>query len=476
MTNSSTQITPEFEIRNFGPIPEAKLRLHPLTVFTGPEKTGKRDLVRLIYSIQNSLGSDMGPFGRHRVGRVISRDQILDLAETLPATAECQHSTERAEVVLRPSMGDLIRAEFGSATDAFESDICRCLAIDSGNAMDRSKGLDGTRIVWRSLASDGTTRFEHELQFAWEESKSEALIPDDFRICLGMKEALSLGKRMLKAMSAHRRGRKQKGGTDRFVEELGDRIFPYIAGPLQFPAYFLPKDRAELLPMHSLSLKGARELRSPEGPPPGLKKADIKHIWKFTRELPGVLADFIDEFQEIARAERPDSYANVDRGVWIERSLLGGSVIVSKADSDDKFANFTFRPDGGEDNQLLENSRPAVASLVAVTLYLRFLVGPGDLLIIEKPEAHLLPAQQVEFARQLVALVESGIRVIVTTESEWLLEELASIVVQTEPSKMDESGNTVSLRPCQVCVWKFEPGQRTEGTVIRETGLESFLP
>ena len=42
-----------------------------------------------------------------------------------------------------------------------------------------------------------------------------------------------------------------------------------------------------------------------------------------------------------------------------------------------------------------------VAELAPVVLYLRHLVRPDDVLIIEEPESNLHPAMQVEFTRQL---------------------------------------------------------------------------
>ena len=64
-----------------------------------------------------------------------------------------------------------------------------------------------------------------------------------------------------------------------------------------------------------------------------------------------------------------------------------------------------------------------VSELAPVVLYLRHLVQPGNVLIIEEPESHLHPAAQVEFTRQLAKLVQAGYRVIITTHSEWILEE-----------------------------------------------------
>ena len=50
-----------------------------------------------------------------------------------------------------------------------------------------------------------------------------------------------------------------------------------------------------------------------------------------------------------------------------------------------------------------------VSELAPVVLYLRHVVQPGDVLIIEEPESHLHPGMQAAFTRQLVAAVRAGV-------------------------------------------------------------------
>ena len=69
-----------------------------------------------------------------------------------------------------------------------------------------------------------------------------------------------------------------------------------------------------------------------------------------------------------------------------------------------------------------------VSELAPVVLYLRHVVQQGDTLIIEEPEAHLHPTAQVEFTRLLAGAVKAGVRVVITTHSEWVLWELANLV------------------------------------------------
>ena len=121
-----------------------------------------------------------------------------------------------------------------------------------------------------------------------------------------------------------------------------------------------------------------------------------------------------------------------------------------------------------------------VSELAPVVLYLRHIVGHNivghrNVLIVEEPESHLHPAMQVEFTRQLAALVHAGIRVIVTTHSEWVLEELANIVRRSTFSTSDREKTAdakIALRPDQVGAWLFQPKGRPKGSVVKEIRLD----
>ena len=111
-----------------------------------------------------------------------------------------------------------------------------------------------------------------------------------------------------------------------------------------------------------------------------------------------------------------------------------------------------------------------------MVLYLRHLVQPGDVLIIEEPEAHLHPAMQAVFTRQLAAVVRAGVRVMITTHSDYVLEELANLVRMSElPEAQREglAGTDAALSPEEVGVWLFEPKQRPKGSVVKEIPLDA---
>ena len=101
--------------------------------------------------------------------------------------------------------------------------------------------------------------------------------------------------------------------------------------------------------------------------------------------------------------------------------------------------------------------------------------GLAILLIIEEPESHLHPAIQSVFARELARLVRSGVRVLLTTHSEWFLEQIGNLVRLSklpEKRRSGIAGADVALRPDQVGAWLFTPKTRPKGTVVSEIKLD----
>ena len=123
----------------------------------------------------------------------------------------------------------------------------------------------------------------------------------------------------------------------------------------------------------------------------------------------------------------------------------------------------------------LMNASSMVSELAPVVLYLRHVVSPGEVLIIEEPESHLHPGMQVAFIRHLAAAVRSGIRVIITTHSEWVLEELANLVRLSDLPEFRRKGiggADYALSPDQVGTWLFEPKKRPKGSIVKEILLD----
>lgn len=89
-----------------------------------------------------------------------------------------------------------------------------------------------------------------------------------------------------------------------------------------------------------------------------------------------------------------------------------------------------FLPKGAKGVKLtMGESSSAVRSLLNVGAYLRHRAAPGQLLIIDEPELNLHPSNQRKVARLLARLVNVGIKVFITTHSDYLIKELNTLIM-----------------------------------------------
>ena len=177
-----------------------------------------------------------------------------------------------------------------------------------------------------------------------------------------------------------------------------------------------PADRTGVMHAHSAIVSAVVD----SAPTAGLRPVTRTPL------LSGVLADFLSR---LIRIDQRTDWQGTDRqpkgsldiGQQIEENILGGVVDVERTELIN-YPQFTYRPDRWQEGLPLMHASSMVSDLAPVVLYLRHLVRPGNVLVIEEPESHLHPAAQVEFTRQLAKLVQQGYRVIITTHSEWILE------------------------------------------------------
>lgn len=78
----------------------------------------------------------------------------------------------------------------------------------------------------------------------------------------------------------------------------------------------------------------------------------------------------------------------------------------------------------------------SLRSLADIFFYLKHLANGNSLLIIDEPESHLTPQNQVIFARLIGACINAGLRLMITTHSDYLIKELNNLVML---SSIDET-------------------------------------
>ncbi len=77
----------------------------------------------------------------------------------------------------------------------------------------------------------------------------------------------------------------------------------------------------------------------------------------------------------------------------------------------------------------MDESSSAVRSLLDIGFYLRHVARKGDLFMIDEPELNLHPENQRRVARLLARLVNIGIKVFITTHSDYIIKELNTLIM-----------------------------------------------
>lgn len=150
----------------------------------------------------------------------------------------------------------------------------------------------------------------------------------------------------------------------------------------------------------------------------------------------GMIADFLKQIMsyEEGRVSSDEIIGIVEA---LENEVLRGEIEVRK--SIVGYPEFRYRPHKSEQALRMSQSSSMVSELAPLVFFLRGIVRPGDTLIIEEPEAHLHPAAQTKVALTVARLVRAGVRVIITTHSDWLLEQIGNLVREGEVMKLKKN-------------------------------------
>ena len=469
---------PAIEVKDFGPIAQGKVELRPLTVFAGPSNTGKTWLATLAYALFHHNAWNNISFNEHAINYPIDKKlQRPPFPENFVAWF---NSIKKGESIdFTKSEKQFLESFIVNDGGSIKTEIQRCFGLSGFMQIVRQGVAGKAQIKFRSSSTDVLDEYSIDMTLGKNHFALSTQIPDSMHT-----QSLSDShKQMLMEVLVGLRKYDELFGpsSETHVHKADSSIlmrfylvFYSVLHELHSPnpatvkmqsaPWYLPADRGGIMHTHhalvgSLIQNASRPWTHDQSSTPGLS---------------GIVTDFLENLTRLGQMSKEELYTSPKSAKALESNVIGGKVLVENNPLN--YPSFHWQPKGWESSLPLMNTSSMVSELAPVALYLRHYVRPGDLLIIDEPEAHLHPSRQVDFINEIAGWVRSGIRVILTTHSDWVLEALSNLVAESQleehllQDKVAESqaGEGAGLRKEDVGFWLFEQGKRGGGAKIRE--------
>ena len=401
-TGNSERASVTFSFRNIGPVREADLELGDFTIIAGRNNTGKSYIVYTLYGFLKMWNSWPG-IRRFLAGRKKSQADFPDMGEVLErlthegkvTISTSSHSLERQRRVIldqlsrdfsRNGISRLFSSKSGDFNDAAISVKVHDVNIDIG----------GFPPVEIRLPGNGSLLFKREADqlVITLEGPNRTNFPPDLDILVGAGSlVLMLGAFFPEPfiLSAER------FGISLFYREL-DFTKNQLVDLLQKMGN--EKDRERYNPFLFLDRTTSRYA------------LPVKDNINYTRSLP----DRAKEKSEFHSTKLFNDIKDMMDGYF---KTSGDEIrFISKA-----------RSPGRKFDVPLHLASSSARGLSDLYFFLKHVAKRNHLLIIDEPESHLDTANQIQLARLLARLVRAGLKVLVTTHSDYLIKEINNLVM-----------------------------------------------
>ena len=447
------------KIQDFGPIGQAEVELKPLTVLIGPNNTGKSYLALAIYSLQRSLTyHDVRQRSRRRSRRARARARY----ETRSASRRIENALDQVDQLV--PLLDRIRSGEATLADVPEV-IIECLLQEFPGFLETSaSNFDyELRVCFGQTANDLGRRKQPTEQHTWSVELTDERTGLVWELCCQDDEVITknlvrpqlaadraVGSRLSKPM-------RNLYDTDVIANYLLNEFSSNILSEVSHYPHYLPATRSGILHAHKTlaSLIIDRALTA------WVEPMEIDR-------MPGVIADLIQAVLSLRSYHHPAP--DVQRVIdYLESEVTVGSIDIRNRGSEYPEIYYT-NPEGQFEFYQVSSMVSETAPMI---LFLKDLVRAGDLFIIEEPESHLDPSNQTRLARAIAMMVNAGIRVLVTTHSDILLNQFLNLVQASQLPEKSKAGTRYNdfelLDPEDISAYLFNDGN--DGTTLQRLDI-----
>ncbi|RLI48851.1 MAG: hypothetical protein DRO73_08070 [Candidatus Thorarchaeota archaeon] len=464
---TSQQEPTRFAIENLGPVRHADIEIRPLSVFIGPNNAGKSYVSTIIHALGSAFGS----------GQLFMRLLMTDEPhETDEKTRIDRRLVRKLNDFVKSAVDELLHVKPPFEPNALTTIEQSLMLMEQqvSAEIEGSFACPPGKIVRygtkRMLTTVDTARSRYVITVTRENEVNLKLVRlyDDAG---PMEETPEHKPEMQDVIDYVKRIMIQYGikeDTKKTIQRLHDIMVKTVVLSLFVPLnvtglQYLPAARGGSTQTYrSLTAEYFHSipftLTRPQNRPPTLNRATAVLFAQMANlpETRGPLAEVVEPYEE---------------------RTTGGHIEVSREMSG-MLSRLEFKRDGHSIG--LQRVSSSVSELAPFYLYLKYYVTPDSMLIVEEPEAHLHPENQILIARLLARLVNEDVTLLITTHSDFLLNQLSNCVTSWSltPEERAKIGinEEETLNPEDVAVYLFEMGEDKYSTTRRLTIDDEGIP
>lgn len=385
----------KFTFENLGALEYAEIEIADLTVICGENNTGKTYVTYLVYCLLTTwrqlvdidLEKEFRDLQQNGVTKINLQEKIADSWDLICTMTLARFKEQFPEML-------------ASKTDLFSKFVVKLDLPLGSNWKEKEfkqdlRGADGDLLVAMIKPANSV-----ELELAAPQSEDTKNLPT---LALGnFIESRIFNMMLAETIPNVFIASTERTGATTFKKQLNLAASNII--DLLSQAH---KEGADSITPHAVfkTLYGNHEYALP-----------VRHNVQFINQLPNTSSEDGELFKNV-----PDLLKRFE-------NIVGGSYITNKE------GVTYFQPKGTSLKLGLGQVSSSVRSLLIVWYWLKHFAKKGDMLMIDEPELNLHPANQRRLARFLVALINHGVKVFITTHSDYIIREFNTLIMLNQDS------------------------------------------
>ena len=368
-------------LKNIGILKQAEFSLGDLTIICGDNNTGKTYAACALYGFLESWRNFIRfPISDAQIQRTLTERVKVELAKaTKNMLAEaCKKYTEQLDKIFAAPEGTFQNSEFHLATN--EIDI-------------RDKKFNS---IITSLQNPA-------LIFAKSKGSEEVILTSRIR-----KEGE--GEREI--------------DTDSVKSAIDFVIIDYIFSD-SLPRPFISSAERTGVATFRKELSFARDRLLKEMSQADRNMDPRELLFKAYQSYPTPIENNVDFTRQLEDVAKRKSFIAKEHPEILEdfADIVGGKYVITQNDQ------LYYIPKGTRHKLTIVESSSSARSLLDLSFYLNCIAEKGDLLMVDEPELSLHPENQRRIARLFARLANLGVKVFITTHSDYIVKELNTLIM-----------------------------------------------